>query len=131
MAIQPVPYPSNSPTIKPKSLQFSSKNVVGDHIKDYWHGSTGAAETLSSPSLCLPAWLGAVRQRQPAHLNTSVLGQGRAGDRKWCFQKHRSYFPEALTSSSAISIILSTGLKFSSAASPDRACSGPITTSIK
>ncbi|KAK4830498.1 hypothetical protein QYF61_011411 [Mycteria americana] len=33
MAIQPILYPPNSPSIKPISLLFRGKNVVGDHIK--------------------------------------------------------------------------------------------------
>ncbi|KAK4811172.1 hypothetical protein QYF61_019803 [Mycteria americana] len=32
-AIEPIPYPSNSPSVKPISLHFSGKNVVGDPIK--------------------------------------------------------------------------------------------------
>ncbi|KAK4816043.1 hypothetical protein QYF61_011051 [Mycteria americana] len=33
MAIQPIPYPPNSPSIKSVSLQFRDKDVVGDHVK--------------------------------------------------------------------------------------------------
>ena len=33
VAIQPIPYPSNIPSIKPVSLQCGGKNVVGDCIK--------------------------------------------------------------------------------------------------
>ncbi|KAK4815067.1 hypothetical protein QYF61_015351 [Mycteria americana] len=72
VAIQPILYPSNSPSIKPISLQFNSKNVVGDHIKDLtevqedvFHDLTGHKEFSSvekrgwheappgSPELCL------------------------------------------------------------------------------
>lgn len=55
-ATKPIPYPANSPSIKPICLQFSTKNIVGDSIKGLTEGLDDTVALPLSTDAVTPSW---------------------------------------------------------------------------